>query len=79
MEYIDSGKQEGATVHIGGDRKGSEGYFINPTIFTNTKPDMKIVKEEIFGPVGVLIPFKDEAGESFLRGLRTTSRPHRSL
>jgi hypothetical protein len=40
---------------------------------------MKIVKEEIFGPVGVLIPFKDEAGESFLRGLRTTSRPHRSL
>ncbi|KAF8872539.1 aldehyde dehydrogenase domain-containing protein [Infundibulicybe gibba] len=60
MEYIDSGKKEGATVHLGGDRHGTEGYFINPTIFTETKPDMKIVKEEIFGPVGVVIKFKDE-------------------
>ncbi|KAF5346549.1 hypothetical protein D9756_010091 [Leucocoprinus leucothites] len=61
MSYIDSGKAEGATAHLGGDRFGNEGYFINPTIFTDTKPDMKIVKEEIFGPVGVLIKFKDEA------------------
>jgi len=60
MEYIDHGKQSGASVHLGGTRVGNEGYFISPTIFTNTKPDMKIVKEEIFGPVGVLIPFKDE-------------------
>ena len=63
MNYIDSGKQEGATVHLGGQRFGNEGYFINPTIFTNTKPDMKIVREEIFGPVGVVIKFEDEAGE----------------
>ena len=62
MGYIDSGKQEGATVHLGGERYGSEGYFINPTIFTDTKPEMKIVKEEIFGPVGVVIKFDDEAG-----------------
>jgi len=48
---------------LGGDRFGSQGYFIKPTIFTNTKPDMKIVKEEIFGPVGVVIKFEDEAGE----------------
>ncbi|KAJ7665645.1 aldehyde dehydrogenase domain-containing protein [Mycena rosella] len=39
---------------------GTEGYYINPTIFTNTRPDMKIVQEEIFGPVSVIIKFKDE-------------------
>ncbi|KNZ73595.1 Aldehyde dehydrogenase [Termitomyces sp. J132] len=60
MSYIESGKQEGATVHIGGARHGQEGYFIQPTIFTNVKPEMKIVKEEIFGPVGVVFKFKTE-------------------
>ncbi|KAK7049893.1 hypothetical protein VNI00_005323 [Paramarasmius palmivorus] len=60
MSYINSGKEQGATVHLGGDRFGNEGYFINPTIFTGTKPDMKIVQEEIFGPVGVVIKFEDE-------------------
>ncbi|KAJ6453551.1 aldehyde dehydrogenase domain-containing protein [Mycena sanguinolenta] len=61
MAYIESGKSDGATVHVGGNRHGKEGYFIEPTIFTNTREDMKIVKEEIFGPVGVVIKFKDEA------------------
>ncbi|CAA7262407.1 unnamed protein product [Cyclocybe aegerita] len=60
MGYIESGKQQGATVAIGGDRKGNEGYFINPTIFTDATPDMKIVQEEIFGPVGVVIKFKTQ-------------------
>ncbi|KAJ6541703.1 NAD-dependent aldehyde dehydrogenase [Mycena capillaripes] len=60
MSYIESGKQEGATLHLGGDRFGTEGYYIKPTIFTNTTPEMKIVKEEIFGPVGVVIKFDDE-------------------
>jgi len=60
MGYINSGKEQGATVHYGGERIGSEGYFISPTIFTNSTPDMKIVQEEIFGPVGVVIKFKDE-------------------
>jgi aldehyde dehydrogenase (NAD+) len=60
MGYIESGKSEGATVHTGGERHGNEGYFIQPTIFTDTKPHMKIVKEEIFGPVGVLIKFEDD-------------------
>ncbi|KAF8995906.1 aldehyde dehydrogenase [Cyathus striatus] len=61
MSYIESGKEDGATVHYGGERHGTEGYFIKPTIFTDVHPDMKIVKEEIFGPVGVVIKFKDEA------------------
>jgi len=61
MGYIDSGKESGATVHHGGERHGDEGYFIKPTIFTDVHPEMKIVKEEIFGPVAVIVKFKDEA------------------
>ena len=61
MGYINSGKEAGATVHYGGERHGDEGYFIKPTIFTDVHPDMKIVKEEIFGPVAAIIKFKDEA------------------
>ncbi|KAI0791842.1 aldehyde dehydrogenase [Abortiporus biennis] len=61
MGYIESGKAQGATVHYGGHRIGTEGYFISPTIFTNAEPNMKIVQEEIFGPVGVVVKFKDEA------------------
>ncbi|KAL6305696.1 aldehyde dehydrogenase [Sparassis latifolia] len=60
MGYIESGVQDGAKIHHGGSRVGSEGYFIEPTIFTEVKADMKIVQEEIFGPVGVLIKFKDD-------------------
>lgn len=61
MGYIESGKADGATVEIGGGRHGTEGYFVDPTIFTNAPPDSKIVREEIFGPVGVVIKFTDEA------------------
>ena len=60
MGYIESGKADGATVHHGGERFGDEGYFISPTIFGNVLPDMKIVKEEIFGPVCVVFKFTDE-------------------
>jgi aldehyde dehydrogenase (NAD+) len=60
MGYVESGKSDGATAHLGGSRHGNEGYFIQPTIFTDTKPDMKIVKEEIFGLVGVVIKFEDD-------------------
>ncbi|KLO16563.1 NAD-dependent aldehyde dehydrogenase [Schizopora paradoxa] len=60
MGYIDSGRNDGATVHLGGEKHGTEGYYITPTIFTNTKPTMKIVKEEIFGPVGVIVKFSSE-------------------
>ena len=62
MGYIDSGKQDGAQVLIGGQRHGDEGYFVQPTIFTNCKPDMNIVEEEILGPVEAVIKFKTEEG-----------------
>lgn len=61
MSYIDSGKQDGAKVLTGGARKGNEGYFIEPTIFTGVDPQSKIAREEIFGPVLVLQKFEDEA------------------
>ena len=66
MGYIESGKRDGATVHLGGGRHGTEGYFVQPTIFTECKPDMKIVQEEIFGPVAAIIKFKTEEGRVFI-------------
>ncbi|MCJ1473290.1 aldehyde dehydrogenase (NAD(P)(+)) ald5 [Lambiella insularis] len=61
MEYIDHGKKEGAKVEIGGERHGEKGYFIQPTIFSNVSEDMKIMREEVFGPVCSIAKFKDEA------------------
>jgi len=60
MTHIENGKKEGATLHLGGERHGEEGYFIQPTIFTNVKPEMSISKEEIFGPVVVVATFKTD-------------------
>jgi acyl-CoA reductase-like NAD-dependent aldehyde dehydrogenase len=59
--YLASGKKEGAKVATGGGRpKGLDrGYFVSPTVFTDVQPEMKVVGEEIFGPVVCAIPFKD--------------------
>jgi betaine-aldehyde dehydrogenase len=62
--YIKVGTDEGATLLCGGHRIGgalAAGNFIEPTIFDNTKPSMRVVKEEIFGPVLVVQTFDDEA------------------
>lgn len=64
LEYIEIGKKEGATLVTGGYRLDTKecknGYFIKPTIFDNCTSDMRIVKEEIFGPVVVISTFKTE-------------------
>ncbi|XDG03707.1 hypothetical protein ABKA04_003322 [Annulohypoxylon sp. FPYF3050] len=60
MGYIEEGKKEGATVALGGERHGDKGYFIKPTIFTNVTAKMKIMQEEIFGPVVAVAKFKTE-------------------
>ena len=60
MEHIQRAKAQGATVHLGGEKYGTQGYWVKPTIITNTHPDMEIVKEEMFGPVAVIIKFEDE-------------------
>ena len=62
MGYIKSGKNEGATVHCGGEREGSNGFFVKPTLFTGVDANMTIMKEEIFGPVGAVVKFENEEG-----------------
>jgi phenylacetaldehyde dehydrogenase len=57
--FLESGRTDGATALAGGGRHGDRGYFIEPTVLTNTRPDMKVVREEIFGPVVVAAPFTD--------------------
>jgi aldehyde dehydrogenase (NAD+) len=59
LGYIDSGKSEGAECVTGGRRWGDRGFFVEPTIFTNVRDDMKIAREEIFGPVMQVLKFKD--------------------
>jgi aldehyde dehydrogenase (NAD+) len=58
MGYIDAGREEGAKLVCGGGRVGDKGYFIEPTVFADVADDMKIAREEIFGPVMSIIPFK---------------------
>ncbi|RYP53738.1 hypothetical protein DL768_001338 [Monosporascus sp. mg162] len=60
MGYIEEGKKDGAKIEVGGGRHGDKGYFIQPTIFSGVTPDMKIMKEEIFGPVCAIAKFKTE-------------------
>ena len=57
--YIRSGIEQGAHATSGDQHPNEHGYFVQPTVFTDTKPDMKIVREEIFGPVVVAEPFDD--------------------
>ncbi|MBO9519809.1 MAG: aldehyde dehydrogenase family protein [Porphyrobacter sp.] len=49
--YIESGRQEGATVMVGGGRKDGPGWFVEPTVLVDTEASMKVRREEIFGPV----------------------------
>ena len=57
--YLESGYAEGAKATVGGSRQGDKGYFVKPTVLVNTNEKMKVVREEIFGPVVTAIPFKD--------------------
>jgi acyl-CoA reductase-like NAD-dependent aldehyde dehydrogenase len=73
--YLEAGKREGARAVAGGERNTApgleKGYFVKPTVFTGVRNDMKIAREEIFGPVVSLIPFKDE-NDAVLQGNDTT-------
>ena len=56
--FLDSGRSEGATIVTGGARQGERGFFFQPTVISKTRPDMRVVREEIFGPVVVASPFE---------------------
>lgn len=62
-DYIASGVTEGATLVTGGGVDGADGYYVKPTILANATQDMKVVREEIFGPVLTVAPF-DELDEA---------------
>ncbi|HLW84725.1 MAG TPA: aldehyde dehydrogenase family protein [Candidatus Sulfotelmatobacter sp.] len=55
--YLEAGFSEGATAAAGGHKAGDKGYFVEPTVLVNTRENMKVVKEEIFGPVVTAMPF----------------------
>src|SRR3984957_14503528 len=59
LGYIESGKKEGARVLTGGEAPAAPGFFVKPTVLANVRPDMKVVREEIFGPVLVAQRFDD--------------------
>ncbi|HEY0139893.1 MAG TPA: aldehyde dehydrogenase family protein [Thermoanaerobaculia bacterium] len=61
LGYIDKGKNEGATLATGGVCPDDPGCYLKPTVFLDAKPEMTIVREEIFGPVVAVMPFRDEA------------------
>ena len=60
LSYVETGRTEGAKLALGGSRIGDVGYFVQPTVFSAVSQTMKIAREEIFGPVLSIIPFKDE-------------------
>lgn len=59
-EYVALGQQEGASLAMGGSAGEGDGYFFNPTVFTDVRPEHRIAQEEIFGPVVAVTPFADE-------------------
>ncbi len=58
--YFTAAREDGAEIAAGGDRAGDSGWFVQPTLFTGARNDMRIAQEEIFGPVLTAIRFKDE-------------------
>ncbi|MBP6900311.1 MAG: aldehyde dehydrogenase family protein [Burkholderiaceae bacterium] len=60
LDYVDSGRREGASVLTGGSALPGPGFFVQPTVMVDTRPDMAMVRDEIFGPVLATFVFDDE-------------------
>jgi acyl-CoA reductase-like NAD-dependent aldehyde dehydrogenase len=67
MGYIDSGREDGAKVLVGGRAPSGEGYFVEPTVLADTTQNMRVVREEIFGPVLCAMKFADNDLEAIAR------------
>lgn len=59
LSYVEIGKKDGAKLLTGGKRHGSKGFFVEPTVFADVKDNMRIAKEEIFGPVMSVFKYDD--------------------
>ena len=59
LDYLESGFSEGAKAMVGGGKLGDKGFFVEPTVLVDTTKEMKIMREEIFGPVVCAVPFTD--------------------
>lgn len=70
--FIEDGRRSGAQIAVGGSRVGNLGYFVAPTVLEKTTPDMKVVREEIFGPVVCASPFGDDDLEALARTANDT-------
>jgi acyl-CoA reductase-like NAD-dependent aldehyde dehydrogenase len=70
LSYVEAGRADGAKLVTGGLRVGERGYFVEPTVFCGVSNEMTIAREEIFGPVLSIIPFKDEK-DAILQGNNT--------
>ena len=71
--YIQSGREEGAEVVVGGERHGNEGFFMQPTVLAQTNRSMRVVNEEIFGPVVCAMPIDDNDIEQIARTANDTT------
>lgn len=60
MGFISEGRDAGVDIVTGGGRMERNGYFVEPTVLTNTRENMRLMREEIFGPVVAIVPFDDE-------------------
>ena len=76
LHYVELGEKQGARLLTGGERVGSKGFFVQPTIFDDVKDDMAIARDEIFGPVVSVLPFKG-VDEVIERGEPDPVRPGR--
>jgi len=63
--YFEVGVKDGATLRSGGKLLSRPGYFVTPTVYTGVRNDMRIAREEIFGPVTAVLPFRDEEDAIF--------------
>jgi len=71
--YVQSGREQGAEVVVGGERSGNQGYFMQPTVLAETNSDMKVVREEIFGPVVCAMPMTDDDIEQIAKTANDTT------
>ncbi len=71
--YIQSGREQGAEVVVGGERASNAGYFMQPTVLAETNRDMTVVREEIFGPVVCAMPIDDNDIEKIAKTANDTT------